>query len=359
MEKGKHIFIKDLKVGDEGEAPFLVVSLSRGRTNRGGVYLNLELGDRTGRMTAKVWDGAESLSGSLAEGSVSLVRGYVDSYRGTPQFIVREAQTLPPEAVNWPDYLKTAARPEGEMRAELWALVEEVADSDYRRLLTAVFRSPEVAAKFFFFPAAKNLHHAYIHGLLEHSLSVGRLAAGTAVHYPRLNGSLLVAGAMLHDLGKIWEFTPPPKIDYTTLGRLKGHLVMGAEFLGRQVEELPGFPLEKLQMLQHLILSHHGEPEFGAPVKPQLLEALVLHHLDNIDAKMEAIGSFLDSETDDQGWSAYHRLFGGYFRRTPDFEPEPAAGDGPEPEKPLAPQSDENGEPDEDEAKDQSEGRLF
>ena len=362
QKDGKQTFIKDLKVGDEGESPFLVASLSRGRTNRGGVYLNLELGDKSGRMTAKVWDGAESLENSLAEGSVALVRGYVDSYRGTPQFIVREARPLDPAEIHWSDYLRAAARPEGEMRAELWALIKEMPDGDYRRLVTAALRSPEVAQRFFFYPAAKNLHHAYLHGLLEHSLSVGRLAARVAAHYPRLNPSLLIAGAILHDLGKIWEFTPPPKIDYTTLGRLKGHLVMGAEFLGRAAEGLPGFPPEKLEILQHLILSHHGEPEFGAPVKPQLLEALVLHHLDNIDAKLEAVGSFLDNETDDQGWSGYHRLFGGYFRLTPAFESEPAEGETPEPEKPLAAASGENGE-DEDPSggqdEEQSEGWLF
>ena len=362
MEKGKTTFIKDLQTGAEGEAPFLVAGLNMGRTNRGGIYLNVELADKSGSMAAKVWDAAEALAPRLAEGSVALVRGYVDSYRGAPQFIIREARPLSAEEIHWPDYLKAAPRPAGEMKAALWILLESIDDEDYRSLTSAVLRSPDVEDKFYDMPAAKSLHHAYLHGLLEHSLSVGRLAAQAAAHYPRLNQGLLVAGGILHDLGKIWEFTPPPKVDYSTLGRLKGHLVMGAEFLGRAAEKLPGFPPEKLELLQHLLLSHHGEPEFGAPVRPQLLEAIVLHHLDNIDAKMEAVGSFLDSGTDEEGWSSYHRLFGSHYRLTPQFPAPPP--EGPEPEKPIVengeeapaaeggPQDDQPGGP-------EDEGRLF
>ena len=190
-----------------------------------------------------------------------------------------------------------------------------------------------MAALFFRLPAAKSLHHAHLHGLLEHSLSVGRLAARAAEHYPRLNAGLLTAGALLHDLGKVWELSPPPRVDYSTLGRLKGHVVMGAEFIRKLAGELGDFPAAKLDLLEHLILSHHGEPEFGAPVRPQLLEAITLHHLDNLDAKLEAVGAFLDDGVDPAGWSPYHRLFGGHFRRTPDLAPGPA--EEPEPEKPL------------------------
>lgn len=344
MDHIKQLFVKDLETGLEVEAPFLVLSLGRGRTSRGGLYLNVELGDLSGRIQAKAWDEAEALAGRLAEGTVALIRGYVDSYRGSPQFIIRAARPLNPEEVDWPDYLKAAPRPAAEMKAELWALVESLPDADYRRLVSAALSSPRVGDRFYLSPAAKSFHHAHLHGLLQHSLSVGQLAAGTAEHYPRLNPSLLVAGALLHDLGKIWEFTPPPKVDYTSLGRLKGHLAMGSEFLADVAAELADFPDEKLAILQHLILSHHGEPEFGAPVRPQLLEALVLHHLDNIDAKVEAIDAFLGQETDAEGWSAYHRLLGSYFRRTPDFPPT-GPPDEPEPEQPLV-GANENLEPD-------------
>jgi 3'-5' exoribonuclease len=149
-------------------------------------------------------------------------------------------------------------------------------------------------------------------------------------------------------------------VDYSTIGRLKGHLVMGAEFLERLATSLPDFPREKLDALIHLILSHHGEPEFGAPVRPQLLEAQVLHQLDNMDAKIEAISSFLDAESDAEGWSGYHRLLGGHFRRTPDFPPaEHDIAAAPEPEKPI-PGTDDSPEDTEPAAEEAAHsGRLF
>ena len=323
MPQEKKIFIEDLSAGNDFTAPFLVLSQSMGRTSRGGLYLNVELGDKTGEVGAKVWDNAEDFAGKLPEGKVSLVRGYVDSYRGNLQLVIREARVLAPDEISWEDYIRSSPCNFSDMKASLYTLIASLKDDDFRRLTQAALDSPEVGEKFLTFAAAKKLHHAYFHGLLEHSLSVGKLAASLADHYPKLNRDLLICGALLHDLGKVWEFTPPPMTDYSTVGRLKGHLVMGVEFLGRVADELPGFPPEKLELLQHIILSHHGEPEFGAPVRPQLLEALVVHHLDNIDAKLEAIGSFLDTDTDDRGWSNYHRLFGGYYLRTPQLEPAP------------------------------------
>lgn len=350
---GKKTFLKDLSPGWEGETDGLVLSRTLARTNRGGVYLNLELGDRAGRLAAKVWDNAEALAEVLAEGAVVRVRGHLESYRGAPQLVVREARPLPAAEVDWRGYLKAAARPEAEMKAELFDLAAAIDDADYRRLTEAALKDPE-AARFFLIPAAKNLHHAHLHGLLEHSLSVGRLAAQAAVHYGgRLNAGLLVAGAILHDLGKVWEFSPPPRVDYTTLGRLQGHSVLGARFLRALAGSLTGFPEEKLDLLEHLILSHHGEPEFGAPIRPQLLEALVLHHLDNLDAKLEGVDAFLDEGTDGEGWSPYHRLFGGHFRRTPALEP----GTRPAPSRPRAAPAAREAAP---EAVDEtSAGRLF
>jgi 3'-5' exoribonuclease len=316
------IFLKELGPGWEGEAKGLVQSLTLARTSQGKAYLNLELGDRTGRLAAKVWDNAEDFAEILAEGAVVLIRGRLESYRGAPQLVIREARPLAAAELDWRDFLKTAARPEAEMKADLLRLAAAIEDADFRRLTEAALAVPEVAEKFFLMPAAKRLHHAHLHGLLEHSLSVGRLAALIANHYGgRLNAGLLVAGALLHDLGKVWEFSPPPKMDYTTLGRLQGHAVLGIRFLRSLAEDMPGFPGEKMDILEHLLLSHHGEPEFGASVRPQLLEALVLHHLDNLDAKLEAVDAFLDEGTDEEGWSPYHRLFGSHFRRTPPLDP--------------------------------------
>ncbi len=328
----KELFISDLEAGMDCQAPFFVASQNQGRTNRGGVYLNLDLRDQSGQIAAKVWDNAEKLAPQLQEGSVSLVRGYVDSYRGQLQLVVRDAHQLSADEIDWSDYLRASRRPVAELKTQLWTLVDSLTDQDFHHLLTQTFTTPEVSGKFYDWPAAKSMHHAYLHGLLEHSVSVGALAAQVAEHYELLDRDLLISGALLHDLGKIWEFTPMPQVDYTTLGRLKGHLTLGSEFLGDLAREI-AFPPDKLELLQHILLSHHGEPEFGAPVRPQLLEALVVHHLDNIDAKIEAIDTFLTQDTNEEGWSNYHRLFGSYFRRTPSFDKTPP--EAPEPEKPL------------------------
>ena len=358
MAPEKKIFIEDLSAGNDCTIPFLVLSQSMGRTSRGGSYLSVELGDKTGGIGAKVWDNAEDFAEKLLEGTVVLIKGYVDSYRGSLQLVIREARALAPEEISWEDYIRSSPHNFADMKSQLYTLLASLKDDDFRRLTQAALDSPEVGEKFLTFAAAKNLHHAYLHGLLEHSLSVGKMASHMADHYPHLNRDLLICGALLHDLGKVWEFTPPPMTEYSTMGRLRGHLVMGAEFLGRVAAGMPGFPPDKLELLQHIILSHHGEPEFGAPVRPQILEAIVVHHLDNIDAKLEAIGSFLNTNTDEGGWSNYHRLFGGYYLRTPQLEPAPLEEG--ELEKPLPVLEEEPEESLDDTPINQDdEGRLF
>lgn len=355
--KTHKIFVQDIAIGQDIDTAFLILSCSQGRSSRGGVYLNVELGDRTGKVSAKVWDGAEAMAAVLTEGRVAFVRGYVDSFRGALQVVIREAAPAAEGAFDWADYLRASPFSPDVMKGELWALIDGLGDADFRALVSAALRHEAVAEAFYIMPAAKSMHHAYLHGLLEHSLSVAGLAKSVGAHYPAVNADLLLAGAILHDLGKVWEFSPPPRVDYSTIGRLKGHLVMGAEFLEKVAATLPGFPAEKVNVLAHLILSHHGEPEFGAPVRPQLMEAVLLHHLDNMDAKMEAIASLLAAESDAEGWSGYHRLLGSHFRRTPDFpESSPAA---PEPEKPVyaAEEAEEDVPRDDDDPLES--GRLF
>ena len=329
------IFVKDIGLGHDVDADFLLLSQSRGQTSRGSLYLNLDLADKTGHIPAKVWDATEEMAKKFIDGKVLKIRGSVDSYRGNLQLVVREAKLVEEEGVNWADFLKTAPRPLEVMKGELWALVDTVTDYDFKRLLERILRHEEVMEKFYTMPAAKSFHHAYLSGLLEHSLSVARLAQNIGEHYgPLLNKDLLLTGAILHDLGKIWEFTMPPKVDYSTMGRLLGHLVMGADFIKKMANELTGFPPDKLMLLEHLILSHHGEYALGAVRTPQILEALILHSLDNMDAKLNAVASFIDGgNLDTEGWTSYHRLLESYFLRTPDLPVAPAASE-LEPEKP-------------------------
>lgn len=313
------LYIADMAPEEEVEAVFLVRKCSRFLSKKDDPYLKLDLGDRSGHVDAMVWNNVDKLAPLLAEGQIARVFGYTKIYNGSLQITVHDAAA--PGDFDLGDIFPAAPRPMEEMKAELLALVETIADPDFRDLTAAALAHPDVADKFWLLPAAKSFHQAYLHGLLEHTLAVARLAQAVAANYPQLNDSLLLAGAVLHDLGKIWEFHVPPRFGYTTLGRLKGHLVMGAEFIERLGRETPDFPPEKLDALVHLILSHHGQPEFGAPVRPQLLEAMALHHVDNIDAKIAAIDATLADGCDEEGWSGYHRLLESCFRRTPDFPP--------------------------------------
>jgi 3'-5' exoribonuclease len=322
----KTVFVNNLVQGQETTLELLVLKQTQAQTVKGSLYLSLELGDRTGRIQAKVWDEAYQLSPILAEGQVVLVQGLVEQYKGILQLNVKSARLLSPGDFQWPDFLKSAPRPTSEMKKELLKLVDSIPDTHFRVLVRQTL-SHIRTKDFWTIPAAKNFHHAYIGGLLEHTLSVTNLAIMVSKHYgSALNKSLLMSGAILHDVGKCWEFSTGPATDYTTEGRLLGHLSMGAAFLSEIAETIHGFPALKLQLLQHLILSHHGTASMGSPQTPKLIEALLLHHLDNLDAKLNAAFSFIETDAgktvDGLHWTSFHRLFETFFMRTPSFEKE-------------------------------------
>jgi 3'-5' exoribonuclease len=240
-----------------------------------------------------------------------------------------EAELLMPDEWRLTDYVRAPAQPLDAMKADLLALAASIRDPDYRALLEAALSHPQTEA-LWTQPAAKQFHHAYFGGLLEHSLSVGRLAALTAAHYgSALRADLLTAGAVLHDLGKCWEFTSAKAPDYTFKGRLLGHVAMGAFFLEKLAVELPDFPPDKLLLLEHLLLSHHGDLDKGSPVTPKIVEGLALHYLDELDAKLNAAADHIAQELDgsEWTWTSHHRLMDTRFMATPKWPEasEPAA----------------------------------
>lgn len=306
--------VAELKPGRTLAGDYLVLDVVKAQSSRGSDYLSLNLADRTGKVGAKVWDLDEALEQVLQNGRVVKIQGQVETYRGQAQVVIKWAESRPQEDLDWREFLPASARPAKEMRAELEALVATLADDDYRWLLETVLNHPRVTDDFNTAPAAKAFHHAYLNGLLEHTLSVARLADRIAAHYPQLNRDLLIAGAVLHDLGKVWEFSPPPQIEMTTSGRLLGHLIMGASFLRGIIDQAPGFPEGKAMLLEHLIISHHGEYDFGSPKKPKILEGLALHLADDLDAKINGLGAFIQRHAQPgTGWTDYNRLMEQYF----------------------------------------------
>lgn len=293
----------------------LLVHDKRLQTARtGNAYLALTVGDRSGRLAARVWDEAEAYGRRFQAGDFIFVDGVIDAFRGRPQLRVSHLEQVSDSAVRTEDFLPASDFDSEEMLDQLRQLVRvEVSAEPIRHLLLEILSDSEVVEALARSPAAKGNHHAYLAGLLEHSLSMTRLAVSVADHYAvqypgLLDRDLLIAGAILHDIGKIWELTARRQIDYTDAGRLVGHIVLGVELITRVLARLEIRDAELSLRLKHMVLSHHGELEYGAVVKPQTPEAQVLHYLDQIDARLNMFAGAIDEA--DGPWSAYQRPLG-------------------------------------------------
>jgi 3'-5' exoribonuclease len=307
-EHRKTVFVADLKEGQQLFDLFLVSRKSLAETKSGNPYLALTLMDRSGEIEARAWDNAARLDALAEVGRIVVVEGQVKAFREQRQLTVTGLQPVAEGSVDLAHFMPASRRAPPEMQAELADLIATIADPGLRKLLAGLFQG-QLLQEFSRAPAAKMMHHACLGGLLEHTLSIAGLALKVCEHYPQLDRDLLLAGALLHDLGKVREFsyTSVP-FDYTDQGRLIGHLVLGAEMVRAQAERVSSLPPARLDQLLHLILSHHGRYEFGSPCLPMTQEAILLHHLDDIDAKMELI-SRLSEQVEGNGyrWSDYQR----------------------------------------------------
>jgi 3'-5' exoribonuclease len=291
---------------------FALASLREARTRTGSSFYNLLLQDRTGTASGKVWSPAEVWRDDIVVPGVVKVRARVETYRDEIQLNIEAIEPYRPTAEEY-DALMPCSRwaPDlllGEVRLHIQTAVR----SDIlRRLLLAVIDHPEVAPRLSTTPAATGNHHAYRAGLVEHTLSMMRIASLLARHYASyypglIDGDLLVAGVLLHDLGKVWELEGELVTTYSTVGNLVGHIPMGSAFIERVAREIGGVPQELVWELQHLILSHHGQYEYGSPKLPATAEAQILHYIDNLDAKTNTFWAALP----DDGWAQTHKLPG-------------------------------------------------
>ncbi|NLX18991.1 MAG: HD domain-containing protein [Desulfobulbus sp.] len=283
----KKIFVNELTAGQQLKDLFLVSKKNLADTKTGKPYLAMTLMDRTGEVEARVWENAPQYDALVAEGDVALVQAVAKPFRDQLQMSVTSLQKVDGTVVDMSFFMPVSTRPPAEMTAELSAVIDSIADPALQLLLRNVFQG-EVLMKFQRAPAAKKLHHAYIGGLMEHTLSIVGMAEKVAGHYPMIDRDMLIAGALVHDLAKIEEFDfSTPAFQYTDRGRLVGHLVMGVDIVRRAAEQVTTITEEQLDRLLHMILSHHGQYGFGSPVLPMTPEAVVLHHLDDMDAKMQ------------------------------------------------------------------------
>ena len=306
---GKSRFIEHLKEGDRLDDVFLVKSARISETKAGKNYLILTVIDRSGELSGPVWDNVDACQRVCIPGEFIQLKGLVQSFRDKLQLKVETVQEVNRDSVDLADFIAAAAGNPQEMAEEIQRLVHSVKDPFLRKLLNQFFKAGEVWERFQKAPAAKGIHHAYVGGLMEHCLSMARIAEMMAGHYEGVNRSLLLAGALLHDIGKVEELVMEVGIvDYTDRGRLKGHLVIGSEMVGAAAARISGFPQDLLTQVQHLILSHHGRQEFGSPTVPMTVEALLLSFIDDLDAKMNILSQLRRKMNDgEMQWTDYQR----------------------------------------------------
>lgn len=312
--KEKNRFLKDIKQGDLVSSSFLVAEKNMAFSQKGSPYLNVRLKDKTGEVDGKIWENAPDLDKQFKRGDIVHVEGRAVSYKNTLQITVNNIKTIPADETEPADYLPSAQTDPDTMFHELMGFVDKMDNKHLRALLLSFFADETIANLFKRAPAAKGFHHIYLGGLLEHTLSVVRLLDMASGHYPELDKDLLITGGILHDIGKIHEFSFSHLIDYTDEGRLIGHVVMGVEMVDKKIATLENFPMQLALQLRHIILSHHGEFEFGSPKRPKTLEALVVHYIDDMDAKFNAFKTFMKDASDkDSDWTPYNRLLERYL----------------------------------------------
>ncbi len=273
-----------------------------------GNFLILTLGDRSGSIDAKMFNNADEIAARLTEGKIISVAGKVDSYQGSLQLLLDSAEPWN-DPVDKGDFMPACPGDIAAMERQLDALIASVTDMELAALLRAIFTDPEIRGRYHEAPAGKGVHGAYLHGLLEHVVRQAQLAETACRCYPRANRDLVIAGVLLHDIGKIDELSWELTIDYTPRGRLLGHAVIGDLLVYERGREL-GIREELAMQLRHLILSHHGIREFGAVVLPHTLEAVILHSVDNLEAKATHCLDMLNTGGAEATWSEYDRIEG-------------------------------------------------
>ncbi len=261
----------------------------RDRNDGNGKYLSLTLCDRTGRLEGRVWDNAEALATRFEQNDFVDVRACVDEFNGKLQLRVMEVVRLELEQIELGDFQRKSSRDIDDLWSQLRDSVNSFTHADLKRLVFAFLDDPEIAGRYKAAPAAKFMHHAWIGGLLEHVVDLLQFCDLAAGHFPLIHRDLLLTGAILHDVGKIYELSWERGFEYTLEGQLIGHISIATRLLDAKVKGLPEFPKQIHTLVEHMILSHHGSLEFGSPKLPMIPEAVLLHYLDDAEAKMLAM----------------------------------------------------------------------
>ena len=313
-------YIEGFREGMHVSDVYLCKSRQIALTKAGKEYGNLVLQDKTGTIDSKIWDLGSPGIGNFEALDYVCVDADVTVFQGTNQLNIKRIRKAD-EGEYFPgDYLPVSSKDIGKMYEELIGLIHSIKNPYLNKLASSYFIEDKLFAKEFqFHSAAKSVHHGFVGGLLEHTLSVVKLCDYYAGYYAGINRDLLLTAAMFHDIGKTKELSVFPENDYTDDGQLLGHIIIGTEMVGERIRTIPGFPEKLASELKHCILAHHGELEYGSPKKPALLEALALNFADNTDAKMETMMEILHGAGENRGWLGYSRLLESNVRKTTEY----------------------------------------
>src|SRR6266403_6023093 len=290
---------------------FVVVSKQVKPKNTGEPYLALTLGDRSGQIEAKMWDNVEEFMDLFEQDDFLKIKGLINKYKNRFQLTIHKLHRMQDAEVDFSDYLPKTSKDIDELWRTLTDFVGTFENPYLKSLVELFLADPEIAERYRIAPAAKTLHHAYIGGLLDHVVSLFRSCDLLCRNYPQVNRDLLLTGAFLHDVGKIHELTYNRSFSYSTRGQLLGHMIIELEMLQTKLAQLPDFPPNLKTLLEHLIISHHGQYDFGSPKLPMFPEALMLHYLDDLDSKMEAMRAQFERDAQsDGGWTGYNSSLG-------------------------------------------------
>ncbi len=309
-------FIKDLKEGENVSEIYLCKQKQALKTKAGKSYYSLILQDQSGTVDAKIWELNPGI-GHFEPLDFIKIEGNVTSFQGALQLNIRRVRKAQEMEYNAADYMPVSRYNIEDMYKELLDYVKKVSEPHLRELLEMFFvQDKEFITSFKCHSAAKSVHHGFVGGLLEHTLSVTKLCDFYTTRYPLLNKDLLLTSAMCHDIGKTQELSLFPENDYTDDGQLIGHIVIGVEMIHDKIREIPGFPKVLENELKHCIVAHHGELEYGSPKKPALMEAMALNLADNTDAKMETMTELFDAAPDNLEWMGFNRFMDSNIRKT-------------------------------------------
>jgi 3'-5' exoribonuclease len=310
----KLLFVSEIRDNQPVDAVFMCAAKNQGVTKSGSGYLILKLLDRSGEIEGRVWDRANDLARGFDKSDYVRVRGQATLYQGKLQIRVHDVVRVNESEVAAEDFLPKSPYDPEVMAAELMAVLRGMKNPHLLALVEAFFSDADFMDMLKRAPAGKSIHHAYLGGLLEHTLSLLKLILKVVENYRGIDVDLLLVGGFLHDMGKIYEFSYDRAVEYTDSGQLLGHLVMEVEKVDEKIRSLPEFPPELALLVKHMLVSHHGQYEFGSPKLPQTVEALILHYLDDLDGKIQSIQYLMEKEPGAR-WTSFHRAYGRSFFR--------------------------------------------